>query len=416
MSASSHQAIRTVPWRNLPLGCVVLDWPVMSGASIPELMDYPVMTERLRDHLSRTYQFLLSRSVVIADPAAGLALADIRDAANEGRQLASSFAAARRLKLDVLAALSSRLDARDGIAAQMTFEESPYLLTKRWARSIAQILRDNRPFGAHTWPEVASEASAADIAAAMLTAQVPPFGTIDLTLDIGFDVSRSMMLDDRAAYAYDQARGLLERLRSAFRPLTWRLWTVSDEATVVCEAGSPYPKRSLETVMRSAGVRAGETRFAPFLAAAAARAPARGGHLVVLLTDGECSDRPQTLRHAERLARRGIDYLQLVLHRDDDHRTVVEGGSGTRPVDNIRGTADLVDGDRLVVRSEDELRAAVDRELGAVTDIAEAAHGAQLVLTYFPLFSLVTIDVYERYLGLLVAGAGGPGRDEAPSS
>ena len=80
-----------MPWRNLPLGCVVIDWPVMAGASIPELADYPVMTERLRDHMGRTYQFLLSRSVVIADPAAGLSVADIRDAAGDVRELTSSL-------------------------------------------------------------------------------------------------------------------------------------------------------------------------------------------------------------------------------------------------------------------------------------------------------------------------------------
>lgn len=411
-SAASHQAIRTVPWRSLPLGCVVLDWPVLSGASIPELTNYPVMTERLRDHLGRTYQFLLSRSVVIADPSAGLALTDIRDAAGEGRELAISLESARRLKDDLLAGLSSRPEARDGIAQQMTCEESPYLLTKRWARSVARMLRGAEPFGTAAWPEIASGASAADIAVGMLTGDVPPLGSTELTLDIGFDVSRSMMIDERAGYAYDQALALLERLRSAFRLLSWRLWTVSDDTTVVAEGGSPYPRRSLATVMRGAGVRAGETRFAPFLTAAANRAPARGGHLVVLVTDGECSDRPQTLRRAERLHLRSIDYLQIVLHRDDDYRTIVESASGPRPIDNIRGTSDLADGDRLVTRSDEQLRAVVDHELAAVTDIAEAAHGAQIVLTYFPLFSLVAIDVYERYLGLLTGGINRGAQDQ----
>ena len=41
-----------------------------------------------------------------------------------------------------------------------------------------------------------------------------------------------------------------------------------------------------------------------------------------------------------------------------------------------------------------------------ITDIAKAAYAAQLIITYFVIFSLVTLDVYEQYPGMLVVEDG----------
>jgi hypothetical protein len=273
-----------------------------------------VITERLLDHLSRNYQFLLSRSVTIADPSAGLEIPHIRGAIEEGKQLATALAGGKSLKADLLRDVAQRGDARDGITGQMGFEDSPYVITKNWARSVSELLRDRTPFGGSAWPQAAHHSSAADIAAGILQGDVPPLSASTMTLDIGFDVSRSMTIDGRADYAYGRAIELLEQLQSLFTTLSWRLWLVSD----------------------------------------------------------------------------------------DDYNRYVDRGDGERPVNEVTDPRDPADIDVLITRSEEEIREVADRELQKVTDIAEAAHGAQLILTYFPLFALVTIDVYERYLGLLL--------------
>jgi hypothetical protein len=375
----------------------------MAGASIPELADHPVMTERLRALLTRRYQFLQSRTVTIVDPAAGIDVATVRGAIRDGRELAHALVLAQRLQRALSRELSERPDAREGVSEQVSMERRPYTLTKSWARSVSQLLRDRHPFGRVAWPSVTTETSAADIAARVLEGEIRSPRDAKVSIDVGFDVSRSMMIDGRVEYAYLQAVSLLGRLQAAFSSLTWRLWTVSDDTRLAAEGTSPYEKHPLETVLRRTGVRAGETRFAPFMRTVRDHTPASGGHLCVLVTDGECSDRPETLRWAERLHACGTDYLQVILHRDDDHRRYVRSPSGSRPVDNVLTDDELRRVDRLITRTDAELHTATADHLRRVTDIAEAAHGAQIVLTYLPLFALVTLDVYERYSGELLA-------------
>jgi hypothetical protein len=374
----------------------------MAGASIPELLDYPVITERLRDALSRRYQFLLSRTVTIADPSVGVEPHDIRAAAREGQQLARALEAGAVLKQRTRQELLAGAGVRKGLQEQMSYEGSPYMLHRDWARSVTEALSDDAPFGIGVWG--ATGPSAVDLAARMLTGELPRLSRTAVTLDIGFDISRSMMLDDRGGYAYTRARRILTEIRGHLNVVNWRLWMISDDTTLAARSERGYSEEPLATVMNRAGVRSGETRFAPFFRTMLSSRPDNGSHLCILLTDGECSDRPETLRYAERLARSGSEYLQIVLHRDDDYREYVRRASGVRGVDNIMDQSDLADGDLLHVRSDEELRAAVHAELQKVTDIAEAAHGGQIVLTYFPLFELMAIDVYERYLGKVLLG------------
>ncbi len=51
-------SIRRAHWSELPLGSVIVDWPTLHNASIPELAQYPVITQRLRAELANRYQFL----------------------------------------------------------------------------------------------------------------------------------------------------------------------------------------------------------------------------------------------------------------------------------------------------------------------------------------------------------------------
>lgn len=403
----SAQRIRSVSWSRLPLGCIILQWPQMAGAQIPELLDYPVITERLRQHLGRTYHFLQRRSVVIADPDSGLEPQDIRTALRDTLQLQSALRGARSFQEELRGTLLSQPDAREGLREQTRFDGSPYSITRSIARSTTQILRDTEPFGNGIWPTDSAPQSVTERTIAMLKGEAPALAASALTIDIGVDVSRSMIMDERGPFAYNQATAVLRRLAGLFPTLRWRLWAISDAAVCIAGGGKDAKSgigipESLDAALQSHSIRPGETHFAPYLRAVLNAAPPKGRHVSLLVTDGECSDRQETLRCAERLRSSGTGYLQLVLHRDNDHRTYVLSRSGVRPTDNIRGVNELEAGEELVTRSDEETRREAERELQKITDIAEAARGEQLVITWFPLFSLVTLDVYQQAFTLVM--------------
>ena len=397
-------AIRKVPWSRLPLGCVILEWPTLHAAGVPELSEYPIITERLRDHLTRTYQFLRSRSVTIADPTSGIELPNVRDVAAEAGALVAAISQVSELKQGLRQELGADPGARTGIADQLPYESSPYRLAHRWTRGLVDTLSDTDGFAHDVWPSVSASSTVSSVLMQMLSGTLLPLSTTRLSADIGFDVSRSMTIDGRAEAAYAQATTLLTELVRACPMLQWRLWMVSETAEIAMDSQDARTGLSLETLMKRKRMRSAETLFAPFLTGAARRRPAIGPHLVLLVTDGMCSDRGATLRSAEQLARSDTDYVQIILHKGDDFKRYVEATDGRTSIDNVRTETDLTPNDRLIERTDEQHKAAIDKELRGVTDIAEAAHGAQLILTYFPLFSVLTLDMYEQYVGQIAYG------------
>lgn len=365
--------IRRVPWTQLPLGCVVLEGPSLWHGMVGELAAYPVLTRTLRDQLWARYQ-LGPVPVTIVDPDPGLERLDFRGLERRARTWLAGLADLATLKDEARNELRAHPQVREGLATLGRWDEGPYTLTKDWARSVTQVVKDHEPFGASFGPP----GSVAETLAALVgqTGPFPRLGRIEV--DVGIDVSRSMTVSGKADFACREALSLLQPILNRWGAGTWRFWTFAE---VAVPADRPRPP-------------AGETKFAPFLRRVLEHDQPGTAHLGLLITDGRCTDRAESLRLLERFARQGIDYLQLILLYEEDLRTLVNTSHG---VDGV-----VVDGEfdeaLAYTRTVDEWEAAQADELRQVTDLAEAARGGQLVITWNPLFRLVTLDVWERYL------------------
>jgi hypothetical protein len=408
----SLRGLRSCPWERLPLGSVVVEWPVIHNASIPELASYPLVTERLRSALFAKYRFLEGRRVTIADPSLGLDEPAVARAQLEARRFLDGLPAMAKLKRELRAALLGRPDAREGLAACGRYEGGPYALTKSWMRSIAGILRDDEAFGAAlgldagTGDEGPGGGSLGSVIGRLLAGELRALPAASSSLvDVGIDVSFSMTSSGKAELAWRALAELLPPLARRLGTSFWRLWLVAEGASEIdWSRYDPEDPPAMERLMATHRLKPEETRYEPFFRELLYAGPVPERRLCLLITDGACQDRAAALRSLERLADEGIEYVQLVLHEDGEYRESVQLAEGGRGKDGVVPEEEIREEDQRLRRSDEELEVYCSDRLREVTDLAEAARGGQLVLTWYPLFETVALDVYERYLGRVLMG------------
>jgi len=386
---------------------VILDWPTIHGSSIPELASYPVVTERLRSALFAKYKFLEGRTVTIADPSLGLDEEAVSQAALEARRILDGLSAIRGLKRRLRSRILGGPDAREGLASLGLYDSGPYVLVKDWMRSLSGILREDADFGAALGfgPSPGGD-EGEDLGAVLgrlLAGSLKALPSASSSIvDVGIDVSFSMTSSGKAEFAWRSLAEILPPLAKRLGTSHWRLWLAAGKASEVdWSRYDPDDPPAMERLLATHRLLPEETRFESFFREVLYAGPAAGRRLCVLVTDGDCQDRPAALRSAERLGREGIEYAQLVLHAKGEYRESVEISDDSRAKDGVVMEKDILDSDRVRIRSDEELEAFCAERLRQATDIAEAARGGQLILTWYPVFGLVALDIYERYLGLL---------------
>jgi hypothetical protein len=122
---------------------------------------------------------------------------------------------------------------------------------------------------------------------------------------------------------------------------------------------------------------------------------------LIVITDGEPSDYTETMRLAALLKKNRVDYTQILLHNIDDFTREVRPEFAHFPaVDRrIRQPEDGTEIGRKLTDVEKQNR--INTRFDRFTNIAETAGGNQIVLTAYDALGLLTMDVYDRYIGLL---------------
>jgi len=123
---------------------------------------------------------------------------------------------------------------------------------------------------------------------------------------------------------------------------------------------------------------------------------------IILFTDGQPTDRLEALKMAELIKKNKIDYTQLIFDIKDEQRHEVlfpDGRTDGAVIDNV--VSEIKD-NMVEVELTDE---ALDRKMKGIykdfTEIAETCGGNQIILKINELIRIVSVECYDRYLGLL---------------
>jgi hypothetical protein len=379
--------VRRVSWAGLPLGSVILQAPTVGGFLPPELRDFPTVDRALRSDLQRRYHFL---------PNHPLTIATVRDPRAAERFAAEVQELDRRLRgaRDVSSELQ-REYRRFGIDPgempgfmQPTLTESTRLVKDQY-NSFSVNTALEGPIPTLLRSSAATDVSIGHIVSDLLAGRLRIPKDEPVTVHIVVDVSYSMKNRGRLDHAFAAANSLATQIGRVMRNTKIKGYQFSD------------------TVRR---VDLPTTRVAPACAgtrqAGAVRTLLRHRdegryNTVILMTDGEPEDYIETLRGVPALRDAGVDYTQILLHTDEDLRHEVTSEPGEFVVKDKMIADGDVDAERIRTLSDEEVEQRREGRFGQFTRIAEEAGGNQVVLTEFLALGLVTVELYDRYVGLL---------------
>lgn len=383
------EQVRRVTWGALPLGAIILDGPTVGGVLPEELQGFPAIDRRLRDHLQNRYHFRRDRLITVAtvtDPQSAERFA--REVGTLDRRLRNAEPIAREAMEEY-----ARFDLEPAAGpafVQTGLTESSRLVRDQYNSFVVNRARmEGVPSliaGVSAGP--ASDISLGGVVSSLLEGRFVLPADTPVTLHLALDVSYSMKTRGRIEHGIAAANRIAKRIPAAMPNTRVRGYHFSD---TVRHIALPYGRAAVE---------ANGTKQAQLVRAVLKRQEAGRHNCFVLLTDGEPEDYAETLRMAEKLREAGMDYAQVLLHTDADLANEVTSAPGEfRVRDNM--IADDVPEERIRKLTEEQVKQNVDSRFERFTRIAEVAGGNQVVLTEFSALGLITVELYDRYVGLL---------------
>lgn len=381
--------ISVVRWPHIPPGSVILSGLTVNGAMPPELADFPTLTEPIVDELTRRYQLNAGRKLVVATPTTRLRgvhlakeLRTLKRQLESLRQLVGDFHTERQKLLQ-------ELEASSGGAFDGHLWESPF--TER-----ARLVKDQYNSFTVSLGRGALVPTLLDSIWTGLTLGEVLAGTLRdrrflpddpaLTVHLVLDCSNSMKLHEKSTIAVQAINRLADAIGELFVNADVRRYVFSDTAKRVSGAIT-----GREVSRRETSYAAAFKRVLHF------RAPGR--NKLFLVTDGEPTDLPQALRMADLIAKHKVDYTQILLHSDgelNDSRRVPDGS--VVAIDGVI-EGELPAGAQPLTAAE--IARLREERFDRFTRVAEHAGGNQVVLTLYRALRLVSLELYDRYVGLL---------------
>lgn len=381
--------VAVVRWPNIPPGSVVLSGFTLNGAVPPELAQMPALTAPLIEDLVQRYRLNPGRRIIIARPSNRLRgvhlskeLRTLRTQLDHLRSLVGEFHTERQKLL-------SELDPDHTVAGDDRLWTTPLTETERLVKDqynsfTVRIAPDAQipSFLDQVWTGLSL--------GEMLLGSINQKGLMpddpDVTVHVVLDCSNSMRVHDKNQIAVNAVNRLADGLAGLFANATIKRYVFSDTA------------RRVDGPLTGREVRPGETSYAAAFKKVL-HFRAAGRNKVFLITDGIPTDHAQSVRAADLLARQKVDYTQILLHSDgelEDSLSVPDGS-----VDALDG---VIEGDipsgatKLTAAEVEQFRTT---RFERFTEIAEHAGGNQVVLTVYRALRLISLELYDRYVGLL---------------
>lgn len=428
------KSIRRVPWRSLPTGGIVLAGVEIDGKVIPELYGYPMIDDRLARELTRKYQFLSKRSVVVVeptDPVAAVTLSrDIRTMSEQVSALRTTMGDLQTERASILEKFLQPSERRrieehpEELLSHPKITETDRLIKDTYNSFTVSVARGTQvpsflrgggdgggvgarnrdasgdggtargrgmtPGDGGTGPRPAGPTLVELLMHEMNNEKYLP-RDIPVQLHLALDASFSMVECDCTK---------LENAVAAFNRLSHTFGTLLKNTEIFAYVFSDETKR-IEPDFGSWKLTPGETNMATLFKRVLHFRDRDRYNKLIVITDGEPSDYNESIRLAALLKKNRVDFTQILLHSADDHKSeVLPEFAHLKATD---GYVKLPDDGREIgrERSQEEQQRLIRARFDNFTRIAETAGGNQVVLTAYDALGLLTMDVYDRYIGLL---------------
>ena len=123
---------------------------------------------------------------------------------------------------------------------------------------------------------------------------------------------------------------------------------------------------------------------------------------VILFTDGEPNDPNRAYEYGQRLRKSNIDFTQIIFYMNDDLRyEFIDGNPSLNFFAGALSIEELLEGKKIKVLTDEELKVKKKKYFEIFTKFANSCGGNQIILNVFDFLKIITVETYDRYMGLL---------------
>jgi hypothetical protein len=407
--------LRRIDWQDLSPGMVFIGGVRINDIVPYELRGFPVITDEFLKHLRRQYRFLDRRPVIVGEPGMPqdpLSADEMREKLNksaERLQYLNGFRKEQQREREaagIAGPLSSGpVPPSPGFADFLppSLQQQEHLVFNRFSsftHPYTEIREEFQLPSLFSRPDL--QITMEQLLSGRLFKEFRLPKDIPLQLHIVIDYSYSMELNNKLECAIRAANYLYKTIPRLMENTTIKLYAFSDD---VREIGFPVSGRELDH---------GDTYYAAFLKRIlrvrdreknsrriiTLSEPLR--HKILLLTDGEPNDCAETLRLAEHIKSGKIDYTQLIFDFNESITELqVTEESGIVIKDGYADNRYLPESAAVREFTQEELEERKNKFYQTFTRIAESAGGNQIIVRIYEYMKLISVEVYDRYLGLL---------------
>jgi hypothetical protein len=396
------KSIRRVPWHALPTGAIVLAGVEIDGQVIPELYGYPTIDDRLARQLARKYQFLSKRSVVVVEPTGQIAAVTL---SRNIRRMSEQVGALRTTMGNLQAERQAILENFLPPSERRRIEEHPEeLLSHPRITETSRLIKDT--YNSFTVSQARGTQVPSFLRGGAATGSGPGLVEVlmhEMKKEKYLPQDKPVQLHLALDVSFSMAECDCTKLRNgvaAFNRLSHTFGALLRNTEIYAYVFSDETKQ-IEPDFGQWKLTPGETNMATLFKRVLHFRDGQRYNKLIVITDGEPSDYHETLELAGLLRKNRVDFTQILLHNSDDFRKEVRPEfAHLTAIDRlVRDPEDGTEIGRELTDAEKQNRIATRFE--RFTRIAEAAGGNQIVLTAYDALGLLTMDVYDRYIGLL---------------
>ncbi|MGL1892641.1 MAG: VWA domain-containing protein [Spirochaetaceae bacterium] len=385
--------IRKVRWRQLRPGAIILGGITVGDHPLPELMNFPVLTDELITTLLHKYKFLEQNEVLIADAVFNFNPYDLANQLKSNtkfipkfNQIRDNFQAEKKMVLRNLG-LDEQLDI-------------PIISGNKVEKEF--LIKDN--YNSFTYmygldsdlEELPSMFHKPDLRLSigdLLTNRVKDKFNIpddkEVNLHIVVDFSKSMDNLGKLDLALAAVNSLYDFVDRCFKNTKINLYVFSDKCRLV-----EYPMDNVKIPRK-------DTNYSSFMKKILHHRDRDIHNSIILLTDGLPSDLGEALKMSELIKKNKIDYTQIIFQMKEEQRIEVlyRNDSNAEVIDNIVSNVNKDMSE--IILNDEELDNKIKGLYSDFSEIATACGGNQIILKVNQLLKIVTVECYDRYLGIL---------------
>ncbi|MBP6740175.1 MAG: VWA domain-containing protein [Leptospiraceae bacterium] len=382
------KSLRKIPWKDLDPGMIVVGGVKVNNGLPIELATFPALSVTLIRELTSKYHFLPNREVIVAEANRGESPSRMsmgfRTIEKRLKQF-NDFREVIQKQRNALVETKRLLLPPDAPLISTPYVNSDHLIKDIYNSFELKIPSTNAP---SMFSHLAEKVTLGDVLSGKLKDKFRLPEDVEVMLHLVVDYSYSMNTMDKLDIVMAAVNLFYTHISECMLNVKLQLYVFSENCV---QAKFPLSGKEIE---RKA------TNYGSFMKKVLHHRNPDVINKVILFTDGEPSDKTDAIMTGNKMKKLKIDYTQIIFDINEDRRVEYQGLNGSeKSLDGF--LTNPPPGITSVRLNDADWRNRKAEIYEIFTEVAHACGGNQIIISVYELMSLISVEVYDRYMGRL---------------